>query len=217
MPVPAPPRGGRPRSGRGRAGRPGCPSDLGLPRCLAGRYPIRRPGPPAFHGGQPGGGPPPQGLRSAHDLRVLWHDLPRAHQADRRRGPSGRVTQSHRFSHARHEPQVTMNIVILHNAVSSGDSPEDQDTLEPGRGDFRCALPPGPCAGRCPARWIWLPCERRCWSSVRNWSSTSSSRWAGPTPCPTWPRPCWTPWRCPTPATRPRPSTRRTISCWPSG
>ena len=73
-------------SGPGRASRLGCPSDLGLPRRLAGRHPLRRPGPPAFHGGQPGGRPPPQGFRFAHDLRFLWHDLPRTDRADCRRG-----------------------------------------------------------------------------------------------------------------------------------
>ena len=84
--LPLPYGAGRCRSGRGRASRLGRPSDLGLPRRLAGRHPLRRPGPPAFHGGQPGGRPPPQGLRSAHDLRFLWDDLPRTDRADCRRG-----------------------------------------------------------------------------------------------------------------------------------
>ena len=83
----------------------------------------------------------------------------------------------------------------------------------PGQVDLRFALPAGPPRrGGATAPWIWPRCGRPCWNAARNWSSTSSNRWGGPTRCSIWPRRCWTPSGCLTRATRPRPSSRPTIS-----
>ena len=58
----------------------------GLPRRLPRRYPLRRPGPAAFHGNQPCGRFAPQGFRSADDLQFLRRELSGADRADCGRG-----------------------------------------------------------------------------------------------------------------------------------